>query len=292
MEKKVKVNIDDVGRKTLTKKVGVDDDESPDGLGDAMSLTEQYKFPEGSKEERMQVANAAKTGGVSLVYDIPSREHEDVEFKVIHAADGLLGKDFGLTLSMTNKNDSARTVAVSIHVNSIYYTGIIANLIKSDLQDIHLEAHETQTINMSVSADEYAEKLVEFALLKIYVMAQVNETQQIYSEEADFSFDKPSLALNLKAEGNVLKVGQSYDLDIGFTNPLNLTLTEASFSLESPNLTSGLVTFKVKDVKPFETVNVVRRLTAKKVGETTVVVVFNSNQLIDVNGFKNVKVEA
>lgn len=45
-------------------------------------------------------------------------------------------------------------------------------------------------MKIRVSPQDYLDKLVDYAMMKVYVIAMVQETQQIWSEEDDFFVKK------------------------------------------------------------------------------------------------------
>ena len=52
-------------------------------------------------------------------------------------------------------------------------------------------------LQITVTADEYLDKLVDYSMMKIYAIATVQETQQTWAEEDDFMVQKPKLILQV-----------------------------------------------------------------------------------------------
>ena len=50
---------------------------------------------------------------------------------------------------------------------------------------------------MTVYPSDYAGKLVEYCMVKIYCQIRVKETKQTWSEEDDFILEKPQLKLEV-----------------------------------------------------------------------------------------------
>ncbi|CAG2175753.1 unnamed protein product, partial [Oppiella nova] len=175
--RKIKTNKYHVGRKLFTKRVGVDGDYG--GISDAEDITSLYKFKEGTEEERMAVLNAAR----------------DIEKVVI-------GNPFYIQVEMTNRVGSIRTVTLSLSCNSFYLTGILAKKIKQERQIIVLQPYQKDVFRIRVNSDDYIDKLVDYSMMKIYAIATVKETQQTWSEEDDFTIEKPSL--NIITRGDIV----------------------------------------------------------------------------------------
>ena len=50
-----------------------------------------------------------------------------------------------------------------------------------------------ETIQIRVGWEDYRDKIVDYGHIKIYGMASVQETKQLWSEENDFQLEKPKL---------------------------------------------------------------------------------------------------
>lgn len=64
---KERTQTDHVGKKILTKKIGILDTRSTYGVADSEDIIDQYKHPEGSREERQAFNEATKLGGLKPV---------------------------------------------------------------------------------------------------------------------------------------------------------------------------------------------------------------------------------
>lgn len=53
---------------------------------------------------------------------------------------------------------------------------------------------------MTVQAEEYMDKLVEYEIIKIFAICAVDETNQAWSEEDDFQVSKPRLNIEVKGK--------------------------------------------------------------------------------------------
>lgn len=123
-------------------------------------------------------------------------------------------------------------------------------------------------------------------MMKIYAIATVKETQQTWSEEDDFTIEKPSLKIVTRGD---IAVGQEYGLEIQLTNPINRVLQECAFTIEGPGITRPMQ-IKFRDIQPGESISHSLRFVPQRAGARTIVVVFHSRQLIDVVGTKQVNV--
>ena len=121
-------------------------------------------------------------------------------------------------------------------------------------------------------------------MMKIYAIATVKETQQTWSEEDDFSIEKPRIEIFTRG---ILETGREFTLDIKLTNPIKRILEDCSFTIEGPGLNRPMrVNFR--NILPGETITNSIRLVPDRPGSRNIVVIFHSRQLIDVVGSKQV----
>uniref|UniRef100_A0A8C2CFF1 protein-glutamine gamma-glutamyltransferase n=1 Tax=Cyprinus carpio TaxID=7962 RepID=A0A8C2CFF1_CYPCA len=107
----VKVNQTHVGRMVLTKAV------LHDGRRD---ITDHYKFPEGSPEERRVLEKAEEFGCQREKASVPQG---DVEVEIPNL-DVRVGDNFDVTLQFKNNSDQRRSADVYITGTVVYYTGV------------------------------------------------------------------------------------------------------------------------------------------------------------------------
>ncbi|XP_055925322.1 hemocyte protein-glutamine gamma-glutamyltransferase-like [Argiope bruennichi] len=277
-----------IGQFMLTKKIGVDDDV---GDTDAENIVAEYKDQEGTVEERMAVLNAARYGVAPsiryAVYDMPPPEAEDVDFDLVEIDQVMIGQPFSVTVKVRNKNKSEmRTVGAVLSASTVYYTGVLARKVTRQRGNFTLKPNQSEVLSITVTPDDYLDKLVDYSMMKIYAIATVQETQQTWAEEDDFTVQKPKLRLECP---DTLRVSYEFQLVIRLTNPLNRHLTDCLFTIEGPGL-SGPYRVKFRDISPLESVVHVERLVPQRPGKRVIVVNFSSRQLIEVLGSKHVNV--
>ncbi|KAG8192992.1 hypothetical protein JTE90_028112 [Oedothorax gibbosus] len=282
--KKLKTNTYHVGRLVVTKRVGFDDES---GLRDMEDISQEYKSKEGSVEERMSVLNAARRGGITHIYDMPPPGKEDVHFALKDIERITIGQPFEVIVEVENRSDETRTVNSVLTASSVYYTGIIARNIKRARGVFTLKPRQKEELGIEVSAEDYLDKLVDYALMKIYAIASVKETQQTWAEEDDFQVDKPTL--NIEIEGQ-LRLYRRFNVRVSFTNPLKQKLEDCAITIEGPGLAEPHKTF-LKDVPPEGVMTHTEVLVPRKAGPRNITAVFTSRQLIEVLGSKKVVIE-
>ena len=284
--KKTSRNDYHVGPLILTKALGMRDEF---GDRDAEDVTYQYKNKEGTTAERLATFNAVRGVDKAMrYYDYPSKEEEDVFVELADLEKVKYGEVFKGEIRIENRSNQVRTLKAVVSCNSIYYTGILANLVKKSQGEFELQPGQEETVAMKVYPEEYLDLLVEYCMLKINAVIKVLETNQSWSGEDDFSMDKPKLSLEVHGDDS-LTVRKLATITLKFTNPLDIPLTNCRVNLECSG-TIRPTREDVGDVPPkaefYHTVTVRPR----KKGPRTFVALFSSEEMIDVNGSMKVDI--
>ncbi|XP_076269467.1 hemocyte protein-glutamine gamma-glutamyltransferase-like [Rhynchophorus ferrugineus] len=274
-----------VGRKILTKRVDITDEK---GDSDLWDVTYFYKNPENTPAERLAVYNAVR--GVPKAqefYEIPSQGEGDVAFDLIDIDTVPLGKSFEVVVEIQNNSSEERTISAVLSSGSVYYTGAAGSDIKKSQGTIKIAGYQKETLRIYVTPEEYIDKLVDHCMIKIYAVASVEETKQIWSEEDDFTMILPKMTVQISGD---LVVGEQCVASFRFKNPLNLPLTNCVFTLEGPGLQKPKIV-DYRDIDPNEDVVLEETFTARKTGERKIVASFTSKQIQNISASTTVKIE-
>nr|QVD39275.1 Hemocyte protein-glutamine gamma-glutamyltransferase [Schistocerca gregaria] len=268
-----------IGRMILTKAPWIFD---PNGDKDRQEITDQYKYKEGTKSERLALMNAVRSvDRARRFYMLPTQSHQDVEFSLVDLDKVAIGKDFSITINIHNHASVQRRVRAVLTASSVYYTGVKANLIKKDAGDFTIQPSAKESLRLKVTVDEYLDKLVEYCQLKIAAIATVLDTNETWADEDDFELTRPPLVM--KVEDDSLTVGRAAVISFSLKNPLKKRLTGCRLRYESPGLVKATVV-DYRDVEPEEEVTFQQRFTPAKAGEHKLVGTFSSKELVDITG--------
>lgn len=276
------------------------DKDDDDGDSDLWDVTSLYKNPEGTQSERLAVYNAIR-GNIytsPLNYDEPRDLVEDVEFDLVDIDVVTLGRSFDVVVNIVNKAQERRTITAVLTADSVYYNGVSKNFLKREQGTFTLNPGQKEQLKTRVEPREYLDKLTDHNLVKIYAMANVQETKQTWSEEDDFSLFKPQIKLRVLDENpkvgtetpiefrlvytfNLLLLGVLIFLG-SFQNPLEESLTVCSYTLQGLGVKNRTVRFG--DVEPRGMVTFTEVFTAKCPGTKKIVAIFNSKQIDEING--------
>jgi hypothetical protein len=139
--RKFNVNTDGIGTLIVTKRKGSGSniDFSPD------DLTLNYKFREGTAEERTSIQNAGRHMGIAYVYDpsISLRSGAgDVGFRFLHSNKQNFGDELKVVYQLFNKVSRPQTVNFKINVRSVYYSGRDGEVLQKVAELVKLESKE------------------------------------------------------------------------------------------------------------------------------------------------------
>lgn len=115
----------------------------------------------------------------------------------------------------------------------------------------------------------------------------VQETHQVWSGGDDFQLLTPSIKVDIK---NKFKVGETVNVGLSLTNPMDFPLTNCFFRLSGPGLIKRTAKIPFRDIKGLETISLTVPVTGNMKGDFKLVSTFTSNQLSDITGSATVSV--
>lgn len=259
------------------------------GRNTGVDVKGDYKFTEGSPEERLAVENAVQYGTKPDTYQPEdSVVMKDVEFSIETVDKLYIGSDFEVEIPLKNNSGEERHVNLFVNLQMCFYTGVLASRLKSEKLQVTIPPNGSTKGVVKVKAEEYLGKLVDQSCMKIFVLGRVKSTNQILAAQDDFRLRTPDLVVSVSK--SQLKVGELFTAKISFKNPLPLTLTNCEFGLEGAGVQSQEMELKHKDIAPHEDVKGEVKLRARKAGKRTLIVDFDSDQLSQVHGEVEVEI--
>ncbi|XP_037614205.1 coagulation factor XIII A chain [Sebastes umbrosus] len=216
----VKVNRTHVGRMVLTK--------TP-GEMTRRDISDQYKFPEGSTEERTVLEKAEEYGCQREKSDLPEA---DVDL-VLPTLEVSVGDDFELSLEFVNRSDQERTVDAYISGSVVFYTGVSSTEFLFSTPSVTIGPNKSVKELVTVESRDYMKHLVEQANLHFIATGKIKETGQIVTAMKVVTLHNPKLTVTVSAVG---KVNEEMMAKVEFTNPFTTSLQGVSIRMEGPGL--------------------------------------------------------
>lgn len=249
-------------------------------------LTHDYKYPEGSADER-RVAEFVNRFSHKSSENIYNKERaSDVSFDLDIPCDTMIGDEVKVVLKVKNKSGAKRSVRGRLSLMSTFYTGVPAKRLGGDTYNLEFEPDEEKTVELSVPGKDYQSKLNPEASLELCAAFTVQHTKQHFVARKAFTLEKPPLQISVP---DSVKSGVDEEGTVTFTNPLNITLTNASVHVEGSAVMATVHEFP-KPIKAQEKVSCVFTVRGRRSGTRQVMATFSSDQLCGVDGACSVEV--
>ncbi|KAM9833285.1 coagulation factor XIII A chain [Syngnathus typhle] len=271
----VKVNRSHVGRLVLTQ--------APGGSG-RRDITDQYKFPEGSAEERTVLEKAEAYSCKREKADLPPAEVD----LVLSNADVSVGRDFELNLKLVNRSDARRTVEAYVSGTVLYYTGVIRSEFLFTTPSVKIGPNGFAKESVTVEAKQYMKSLVEQSTLHFMVTGKVVETGQIVSAMKIVRLHNPKLTVKVTGPA---RVSEEMMATVEFSNPLSTSLEDVYIRMEG----AGLMLLKSKHYRVLSggaSLTWSEFFTPQRAGASTLIANLDCRALTQVQGQATFTVEA
>ncbi|XP_006008136.1 protein-glutamine gamma-glutamyltransferase K [Latimeria chalumnae] len=265
-----------VGHNISTKAVGSEE---------RLDITNLYKYPEGSEEERLSVKTACKFGNKSKM-SIEKEVEEDVVVEVEITGNDLIGSNIIARATVTNRGNNVCNICLFMRAAMTFYTGVYKNEIKNMKEEVTLEPAEVKEVKMTIKYDEYDDYLEDQACIMFTLMGLVSETKQIITKQRDYRLRTPDLML--KVHGEVVK-GKESKVVISFVNPLPKVLKNVVIHLEGPGLQKRK-TISVGEVAKQGLMTITEIFIPSKAGCRKLIANLDCHQLTQVHGVVEVEV--
>ncbi|KAI1307968.1 Hemocyte protein-glutamine gamma-glutamyltransferase [Halotydeus destructor] len=279
----VRATAKETGTMVATKRMGRTIDDY--GTKDLSDITSSYKSPD-EGEHRSSLVNAFRRAGVDVL--LPGLAYlpaHDVIFELAKITNTDIGQPISTVLTARNVvNETIIVDEIVIKIDSRYYNGVPGNPIEEQRWR-QITINPGQSMTFRLGANNYLDKLVEHSIVRVYAMAIVRKTNQVWAEDEYVQLAKPRLHLDLVGKANL---GQEITVSATLSNPLNATLTGCVFTTE------GHIRYletPFRDILPFEKVKVNLSVYIDKVNYVDKIVYFKSNELRDVWGSIRVAVQ-
>ncbi|NXA03583.1 TGM2 glutamyltransferase, partial [Sapayoa aenigma] len=270
--KKQSIHSSYVGKNISTKSVGKDSRED---------ITHNYKYPEGSEEERKVFAKAE--------HEKKSIQEEDealhLRIKVSEGANK--GCDFDVFAAINNNTDVGRVCTVRLCARTTSYNGTVGPQCGlTDSIDIELEPRTESRVPMRILYEQYKDNLTQDNLIKVVALLTDHQTGDILVAVRDIYVENPPIKIRILGEP---MQNRKLVAEISLVNPLEVPLNNCVFMVEGTGLTNGQQVKELEEsVEPQAEAKFRLDLVPQQSGRLKLVVDFESDKLTGVKGYRNV----
>ncbi|XP_027502107.1 protein-glutamine gamma-glutamyltransferase 2 [Corapipo altera] len=261
-----------VGKNISTKSVGKDNRED---------ITHNYKYPEGSEEERRVFAKAEHEKK-----SVPE-EDEALHLKIKVSEGANKGCDFDVFAVINNNTDVERVCSVRLCARTTSYNGTTGPQCGlTDLIDIDLEPRSEKRVPMRILYEQYKDSLTQDNLIKVVALLTDHQTGDVMVAVRDVYVENPPIKIRILGEP---MQNRKLVAEISMVNPLEVPLSNCVFVVEGSGLTHGQRVKQLEEpVEPQAEAKFRLDLMPHLSGLQKLMVDFESDQLRGVKGYRNV----
>ncbi|KAK5858649.1 hypothetical protein PBY51_002772 [Eleginops maclovinus] len=199
----VRVNRTHIGRMVLTK--------TPGDMT-RREITDQYKFPEGSTEERTVLEKAEEYGCKRDKSELPVA---DVDL-ILPTLEISVGDDFDMSLEFVNRSDELTSTEFLFRNPTVT-----------------IGPNKSVKESVTVESKNYMKHLVEQANINFIATGKVQETGQIITAMKVVTLHNPKLIVTVSEGG---RVNEEMTATVEFTNPFSYSLEGVYIRMEGPGI--------------------------------------------------------
>lgn len=263
-----------IGQDISTKAIGKMENED---------ITNTYKYPERTREERMTMEKALRASENIFARYYLNEAFNDVIFDFELLDDIKIGQDFNVVLHIKNRSSiNEHQVKGILRVDTVTYTGVTGDGVKRYEFDLRVAPEGKESVKMLVTFDDYYTKLVDQASFNIACLATIVENQFDYFAQDDFRVRNPDIKISI--DGKPVSK-REFNVTVTVENPLPIPLRKGKFYIQGPGLDKQLKIELDDDVAPGAYATASFKLTPPWAGRHQITAKFNSKEMHDVDGF-------
>ncbi|TRY58556.1 hypothetical protein DNTS_021863 [Danionella cerebrum] len=223
--RQINVEKNSIGKCISTKAVGSDE---------RVDITDLYKYPEGSEEERIAVEMASRFGSKPTLY--PQSDQRDVTLEVgLQRDEPQIPEDMEVFLIVKNQSKEKRSTDLLLELLDMSYTGQTqskteyrTHSIPPKYNTFHLYYH-SKRLTYTVKYCEYKSHVMHPGAMLLTLTGRVIQTRQIMATQFNFRMRTPNLSITALEEA---VVGEEFRVEVSFQNPLTQALNNVTFRFE------------------------------------------------------------
>nr|XP_033818889.1 protein-glutamine gamma-glutamyltransferase 2 [Geotrypetes seraphini] len=266
------IHTSQVGKSISTKSVGRDGRED---------ITGNYKYHEGSEEERNAFEKANNQN--------KPIEKDDIGVTInIKGSEGMNnGCNFDVFCVINNNTPEERLCRLMLCARTVNYSGVLgAECGKKDLLNVTLPAHGEKRVPLRILYEKYCNYLTQDNLIKLVALLYEYETKSILLGLRDIYLKNPDIKVRVLGEPMQKR---KMVAEITLKNPLTQPISECKFTMEGAGLTKGQQCKQIDgSIGPGEDAKVRIDFIPQQSGLRKLVVDFESDKLKSVKGYRNV----
>ncbi|CAH6787886.1 Tgm3 [Phodopus roborovskii] len=263
------------------------------GSNSRLDVTDKYKYPEGSSEERQVHQKALSklkpnaTFGPTSVRDLAGEEGAPSisgRFKVTGVL--AVGKEVSLALILKNLTSDRKTVTVNMTAWTIVYNGTLVHEVWKDSATITLDPEEEIQHPVKIPYSRYDRYLKADNMIRTTAICKVTDEAEVLVER-DVILDNPTLTLEVLEQAQVQK---PVIVQMLFSNPLDEPVRDCVLMVEGSGLLRGNLKIDVPALRPKEKSRIRFEILPTRSGIKQLVADFSCNKFPAIKAMLSIEV--
>ncbi|OCT75954.1 protein-glutamine gamma-glutamyltransferase 4 [Xenopus laevis] len=260
-----------IGKFISTKKVNKSERED---------ITSQYKFAEGTAEERevFQSACSYLNADNPSCYAQNASSVKGIKVKIHSGPQLFPGNPLNLIIEATNITDGDKTVDVIISCQLQTYTGRITANLTSLKKSVEIKTNQVASIPATIEAELYMKSVMEVddeLAIAVNVITEIQELKERSFKTRIIHFYYPPIGVQVP---ETVWIGELMTCTIIFQNTLNILLEKCELNVEALDI-FHLQRATMGDLYPGDEISLRIKCRPKKAGEKKIVADFISTQI-------------
>ncbi|XP_031701206.1 protein-glutamine gamma-glutamyltransferase 2-like [Anarrhichthys ocellatus] len=267
-----------------TKSVGCFISTKAVGSDERHDITHQYKYPEGSKEERKVYEKAQHHNKLKQRGEEPG-----LHLKIKLAKNMIVGSDFEVYTVLTNNCLEAKIFNFMFFAEAGGYNGRQGESCGYTSDKVEVLAGEEKRLSLKLKYERYGSVISPDRLIKLSAITIDKQMTHYHKAEKTIVLDEPQMEVKLVGEATV---NQFMTAELTMSNPLPEPLQDCSFTVEGVGLTDGKpITARIGTVGTLQEAKASVEFSPTRAGSSVLLVNFDSDKLKNINSAINVVVK-
>ncbi|KAM8945855.1 protein-glutamine gamma-glutamyltransferase E-like [Pelodytes ibericus] len=284
--KKPKTYTSSVGLLLCTKAVGVNS---------MNNITDEYKYREGTSEER-EVYNKARslTGGTSGFVAFSAAGNttvaptgdSEVSGQITVTGTPTIGDDINIILSLKNLTSENKNVTANLNVSAIVYNKVVRRPILYNSTAVQLNPNEEKPVALQIAYSQYETLLTSDNMIQISSVCHVEGWGELI---VDKSIKLQTPPLLIQALGPAV-LGSPLKVEVTFTNPLKKPVTNCVLTAEGSGVTQEVIQKSIGVLESTQKISISLDTVPFMPGTKQLLINLISDEFHDIKGFITIDV--
>ncbi|NXI86225.1 TGM4 glutamyltransferase, partial [Rhipidura dahli] len=294
---------------TETQSIGKNISTKAVGQNRRVDITREYKYPEGSREERMSMqraysfirpsglmprsgyASTIQTASASTQVVVPkeSLSKTGLHLEITNTEALYPGNPLEMAITVKASTPGNWTVDLTGSCQLQYYTGNVQANLGTIKETIKLEGTPEMQVPLKIAPDAYMKALSSLegeVLILVTAIAEVKETNEKLTKETSMRFEYPPITVQMP---ETAKLYNDFNCAFIFKNKLNVTLENCKLLVEGLGIFK-MTTFDQGDIMPGRIMKSEIICTPTRLGEKKIVAKLISNQIKGISAEKAITI--